>query len=134
METNQTLEQTSTDAPCLACNLVGREFAERKETIARDLFAHVERVEELPDGFGFRFPAAEPWAARALEFIAAEKLCCPFFTFELAFEPNDGPLWLRLRGSEEIKAFVLTELDGVAPSAAAPPRSPRTAIAGPNPA
>ena len=67
-------------------------------------------MEELPDGFGFRFPGADPWAAKALEFIEAEKQCCPFFTFELAFEPDDGPLWLRLRGSAAIKDFVRAEL------------------------
>ena len=104
----------ATDEPCLACNLIGREFAERKEAIGRDLFAHADAVEELADGFGFRFPAAEPWAARALDFIAVERQCCPFFTFELVFEPDDGPLWLRLRGSEAIKAFVASELDGIA--------------------
>jgi hypothetical protein len=100
----------------LACSLLGREFAERKEAISRDLFAHAEQCEELPDGYGFRFPSADPWAAKALEFIAAEKQCCPFFAFELVFEPNDGPLWLRLRGSAEIKAFVRSELDGIVPS------------------
>lgn len=118
METTRTLDQATMDAPCLARNLVGREFAARKEAITRDLFTDVDRVEELADGFGFRFPAAEPWAAKALEFIAAEKGCCPFFTFELVFEPNDGPLWPRLRGSEAAKAFVLTKLDGIAPQAA----------------
>jgi hypothetical protein len=105
--------ETTTDAPCLACNLIGPEFAARKEAITRDLFAHVDRVEELPDGFGFRFPGATPWAAKALEFIEAEKACCPFFTFELVFAPEDGPLWLRLRGSEAIKRFVLTELGDI---------------------
>jgi hypothetical protein len=54
-----------------------------------------------------------------LAFIAVEKECCPFFTFELALEPNDGPVWLRLRGSAEIKAFVMAELDGIAPNFAA---------------
>ena len=105
-----------TATSCPACTLVGREFAERKEAISRDLFAYADQVEELPDGFGYRFPAAEPWAAKALEFIAVERRCCPFFTFELVFEPDDGPIWLHLRGSEAIKAFVRSELDGIAPS------------------
>lgn len=126
MQTHETNGQTLTEAPCLACNLVGPEFAERKEAITRDLFAHADRVDELPDGFGFRFPAADPWAAKAIEFIAAEKRCCPFFTFELAFEPDDGPLWLRLRGSEAVKAFVLTELGGLAPGVGAAAPSPAT--------
>ena len=107
----------ATEETCIACNLLGRDFAQRKDAITRDLFAYAEQVEELPDGYGFRFPSADPWAAKALEFVVAEKLCCPFFAFELAFEPNDGPLWLRLRGSAEIKAFVQSELDGIVPSA-----------------
>jgi hypothetical protein len=94
----------------IACNLLGREFAERKEAITRDLFAHAERIEELPDGFAYQFPVADPWPAKVLEFVATERQCCPFFTFEIVFEPNDGPLWLRLRGSAEIKTFIAAEL------------------------
>ncbi len=97
--------------PVVACTLQGRDFAERKDAITRDLFAHVERIEELPDGFAYRFPSAEPWAANVLDFIAVERQCCPFFAFEVVFESNDGPLWLRLRGSAEVKAFIRAELD-----------------------
>ena len=103
-------ENRSGDGPAIACNLLGPELAGRKDAISRDLFAHVERVEELPDGFAYRFPAAEPWAAKVLDFVAVERRCCPFFTFEIVFEPHDGPLWLRLRGSAEVKAFVAAEL------------------------
>jgi hypothetical protein len=100
----------------IACRLLGRDFAARKEAISRDLFSGSERIDELPDGYGFRFPSVDPWPTKALEFIAAEKQCCPFFVFELVFEPNDGPLWLRLRGSEAVKAFVRSEFDGVVPN------------------
>lgn len=96
--------------PGLSCSLVGREFAERKETLTRDLFAHAEHVEELPDGFAYRFPAGDPWPGQVLDVIAAERKCCPFFTFEMVFEPDGGPLWLRLRGPEGVKAFVGAEL------------------------
>jgi hypothetical protein len=105
----------------VACNLSGRAFVERIGAIDRDLFAHVEQIDELPDGFAYRFPGAEPWAARVLDFIAVERRCCPFFTFEVVFEPNDGPLWLRLRGSAEVKAFIRAELDAGDRHAAARP-------------
>ena len=98
------------DATAIACYLLGPELAERKDAITRDLFAHVERIDELPDGFAYRFPAAEPWAAKVLDFVAVERRCCPFFTFEVVSEPNDGPLWLWLRGSAEVKAFIAAEL------------------------
>jgi hypothetical protein len=94
----------------IACSLLGPELAARKEAITRDLFAYAERVDELPDGYAYQFPADGPWPAKVLEFVEVERQCCPFFTFELVFEPNDGSLWLRLRGSEEIKAFIGGEL------------------------
>jgi hypothetical protein len=113
------LESNASDETCLACTLHGREFAERKETIARELFAHTAEVKELADGYAYRFEGFDPWAERMLAFIAVEKECCPFFTVEMMVEPNDGPIWLRLRGSIEIKEFVKAELDGIAPNFAA---------------
>ena len=63
-------EHGPVEATAIACNLLGRDLAERKEAITRDLFAHVVRVEELADGFAYRFPSAEPWATTVLDFIA----------------------------------------------------------------
>jgi hypothetical protein len=41
-----------------------------------------------------------------MEFIAVERKCCPFFAFELVFEPQEGPMWLRLKGPEGVKSFI----------------------------
>src|SRR6266542_3569306 len=65
---------------------------------------------ESPDGYGFRFPAEQSTILLTSEFIARERLCCPFFTIELVAEQEDGPLWLRLRGREGVKAFIKAEL------------------------
>lgn len=114
--TSQTTSEN--DEVLIACRLSARDLASRREEITQQLFSHVEAREELPDGFGFRFPSVEPWASLALEFIQTERQCCPFFRFEMVFLPNDGPFWLRLGGSPEIKAFIMTELglDGGAQS------------------
>ena len=72
---------------------------------------------ELRDGFAYRCPSAEPWAATALDLVAAERPCCPVLTAGPVFEPGDGPVRLRLRGFGAIKAFVLAELDGITPRA-----------------
>lgn len=63
----------------------------------------------MPDGYAFRFPSKQSTILLASEFIARERLCCPFFTFELVIEPEDGPLWLRLRGAEGVKEFIKAE-------------------------
>ena len=96
----------------IACLLSEREMAERGEFLARELFPGVEVVEELADGYGYRFPGNAVWTAKVLDFVAAERKCCPFFTFEVVFTPHGESLWLRMRGSEAIKAFVRDRLHG----------------------
>lgn len=91
--------------PPVACFLSERELAIRGEELARGLFARVEMVEELAEGYAYRFPAEEAWARRLLDFVAAERRYCPLFRHEIAFEPNQGPVRPRLVGSEAAKAF-----------------------------
>ena len=76
---------------------------------AEQLLRHdVAEVLELPDGFAFRYSAEQ--YDQVTQFIANERLCCPFFTFNLEVTPVHGPLWLRITGSDEIKAFIRTSL------------------------
>ena len=65
----------------------------------------------MPDGYAFRFAASQPNLLLVSEFVSRERACCPFFTFELVAERNEGPLWLSLRGREGVKEFILAELD-----------------------
>jgi hypothetical protein len=90
----------------IGCLLSERDYAIRSEELASGLFAAVEEVAELPDGYAYRFAAADSQLGPLLEFIAAERRCCPFLSFEIAFEPHGGPLWLRMRGSPRVKAFI----------------------------
>ena len=90
----------------IVCNLSEAEFALRGAEITEDIFSSCEKVEELADGYAFRFPGDEGWAARLLKFVIEERKCCPFFTFDLVFEPQEGPIWLKLRGDERVKLFI----------------------------
>jgi hypothetical protein len=52
---------------------------------------------------------------RLTEFIVFERGCCPFFTFELLFEPEGGPIRLRAlapEGAKEIAAEVVASRAG----------------------
>ncbi len=89
----------------LACSLTGDDLAARGE-IVHPLMSSYQKLQELEDGYAFRFPGEPAWIQRVVAFIAEERQCCPFFTFELHYEPNLGPIWLRLRGSAEIKALL----------------------------
>ncbi len=96
------------DVP-IACNLSGAEQATRRDEVA-GIFSHAEKVNELADGYAFRYPGSGDWAAKLLSFIIAERSCCPFFTFELIFEVDEGPIWLHLRGAEGVRDFIKAEL------------------------
>jgi hypothetical protein len=90
----------------VACSLSEQELTQRSQEVARDLFAFAEQVEELPDGYAWRFPGDGEWHARLLDFVAFERRCCGFLRVELVFEPGLGPVTLSLRGPDGIKPFI----------------------------
>jgi len=47
---------------------------------------------------------------KAVEFVANERLCCPFFGLAVEIEPEGGPLWLRLTGRDGVKPFIKAEI------------------------
>ena len=103
---NTKLNQTPiTENIPLACTLSPSEQITRN-TELNDIFKHVQQVNELADGYALRFPGDNTWANTLLEFITFERACCPFFTFSLVFEPNQGPIWLHLRGPEDVKTII----------------------------
>jgi|GEM_PF-635589 len=97
--------EIGTDLP-LACNLTEAQEREQRQREITATFKAIEQVVELEDGYAFSFAPSEERAYELLTFILAERKCCPFFTFELAFEAAEGPIWLRLRGPEGVKEFV----------------------------
>lgn len=96
------------DVP-IACSLTADELVTRGEEID-DLFTGVQQAQELTDGYALRFPGTSTWPQRVLDFIQGERNCCLFFTFELLFLPNQGPIWLHIRGPEGVKAIVMDTL------------------------
>ena len=105
---NKNLNETQS----LACDLTAIPTSVREEHVitAPQLFAAAQEVQELPDGYAIRFQN-EPGRFMAIaKFIENERLCCPFFNFELDIEPNNGPLWLRLTGGEGVKEILQTTL------------------------
>ncbi len=93
------------DDVSIKCSLTADELVTRGEEID-DLFSGVQQTQELGDGYALRFPGTSPWPQRVLDFIQRERSCCLFFTFELVFIPNQGPLWLHIRGPEGVKEMV----------------------------
>src|SRR5262245_17195197 len=94
----------------IACDLTAIPAGEREahETLAKQLFFEAVRERhELANGYAFEFRADE--YRQLTDFIANERLCCPFFQFTLEVAPARGPIWLRITGGEGVKAFVQSE-------------------------
>jgi hypothetical protein len=96
----------------LACNLFGLTEQQRKrqQELREQLFEDGREVRELPDGYAIGLPATTTTILAAAEFVTLERLCCPFFRFELSVGGNAEPLWLRLTGEEGVKEFLKSEL------------------------
>jgi hypothetical protein len=78
---------------------------ERHQANTEQLFGSVEQIEELPEGYAFRWPAESVTILKVADFISLERLCCPFFNFALELEAENGPLWLKLSGRAGVKQF-----------------------------
>jgi len=109
---------SSTQTPELACvpSAIPAMQRLRHFALGRELLSvrAVERV-ELPNGYAIRFEA-DAFDAVA-RFVANERKCCPFLTFELTLDPGSGPLWLRMTGPDGTRAVLDAELSTTTPMA-----------------
>jgi hypothetical protein len=74
------------------------------------LRARKKSIRELGDGFEFEFPSDAATAQLVSEWVAGERLCCPFFDIDVHVERDGGSLWLRLTGREGVKQFIQADL------------------------
>lgn len=82
----------------------------REATLLAQFKSAVTATEELPDGYAFRVLGDQKSIAIVAELIVAERECCPFLTFELAAQPNMGPVIVRVTGPAGTKDFLNTHL------------------------
>lgn len=96
----------------IACDLnaIASEERNQHSDTVKSVFAAVQEVKEVSNGYAFRLPADSTLLRNAAEFIANERLCCPFFEFSLTITPSGGPIWLQLAGAQGVKEFVGSEI------------------------
>lgn len=95
-----------------ACDMtaIGADQREAHLETIKTLFCSIEEVSEMPNGYRFRLPNDCETLRRTTQFIALERLCCPFFGFSLEVEAEGGATWLSLTGREGVKPFILAEI------------------------
>ena len=95
----------------LFCNLWALDGAKRKRRALLAEWVQVGTVDidELPDGYRLYLDPVSLAAQNAEEFMALERLCCPFLRINLHRNPEDGGVVLEVGGGREIKAFVAAQ-------------------------
>ena len=98
----------------LACNMGVFTPAERTAHILNTthIMERIQTVEEVENGYEFTFPGETEMISKVAEFIANERLCCPFLKFTLTVDSNDKPISLVLDGPFGTPEFLRVEFSG----------------------
>jgi hypothetical protein len=93
----------------LACNLeaINPTQPPRYDDLVARLRSAMRNRVELPDGYAYALDPAKITLPEVSEWIAMERLCCPFLIFQLA--DAGEPARLTMRGPEGAKAILHAE-------------------------
>jgi hypothetical protein len=80
--------------------LLDRALAFRRQMLVGSLFKYVTEVQDIEDGYAFRFKRSELLTRRVADYLLFESQHSPHLTFMFIVEPDDGALWLQVRGPE----------------------------------
>jgi hypothetical protein len=99
---------TSPTTPVLACTpgAIPRHLRQRWMTTGKQVYAAIEEVQELADGFACRLPMDTETLGKLTDYVSLDRLCCPFVHWTIEIEPNGGPLWLTMKGGDGVKALL----------------------------
>ena len=103
----------NTEIP-LVCNMDVFTPSQREAHIqtTTELIQAVQSVQEIGSGYTFSFPSEAEFISKIAEFIANERLCCPFLEFTLNVGSHSEPISLSLNGPIGTQEFLRAEFDG----------------------
>lgn len=98
----------STDLP-IACDTSAIDDPEAHGRRSKALLDDCKEMRRIDGGLALRYPGEIDYARRILDFIEAERKCCPFLTFEVVIEAGGRTVWLVMGGDERVEAFVKSQ-------------------------
>ena len=106
--------KSSTSDTRLICTMDMFTPTEREDHIqsTTQLYQSVQSIREVENGYEFSFPNETDFISRIAEFIARERLCCPFLKFTLNVVSNSEPVSLSLIGPVGTQEFLRAEFGG----------------------
>lgn len=95
----------------IACTLSDKELQTRRETVLRQVAAHLIDFQELENGFSYRFPADDDVLRQLINVINLERKCCPFLNFKLIVESQNETVAFELTGQTGTKEMLESLFD-----------------------
>jgi hypothetical protein len=94
--------------PTIACDftMMETEQRERYRALRPQLSKDLHEVRELEDGYAFRHSSEAEVLIALAEYVALERLCCPFFDFAIEVGRDGGEVWLKMTGGQEVKRIL----------------------------
>jgi hypothetical protein len=95
----------------IACDLgaLSPEQRAREQALLAEFRATCRNPQETARGYSVVVSAEPVLLARLGEFLALERLCCPFLTFDLSVSAVQGPVTLHVHGGPETKSFLRSQ-------------------------
>lgn len=92
----------------IACDLsaINDDELDSQRQNGEALFASIQEVREVADGYALRLPPDTRIIQQTGAFVARERLCCPFFEFNLTIQTAHKPVWLTLTGRKGVKQYI----------------------------
>ena len=98
----------------LACNMDVFTPAQREAHIrnSTELIQAIQSVQGVENGYELVFPNESEFITQIAEFIANERLCCPFLDFTLKVASDKEPVSFILTGPSGTQEFLRAEFGG----------------------
>lgn len=101
----------------IACRLSDVEFRARRNGLLAAVRRLVVSARWQANGLLLEFPSSGATLRDVVDFVVAERVCCPFLQFHLEAGPGDAPIRLSVTGPPGSREFLET-LGLAEPSAA----------------
>jgi len=86
-----------------------KEQRAHKNQLSLKMVAARTETTELANGYVFRFRPEAVSFAELADWVATERVCCPFFDLAIEADRENGPLSLRITGRDGVKNFIRME-------------------------
>lgn len=99
---------TPSDHPPITCDLgaLSSDERAREQVLLEEFKALCGLPEETDTGFRLELSAGSESLSQLGEFLALERLCCPFLNFDLTVPAGRGPVTLHVHGGPGVKPFI----------------------------